>query len=90
MIRDLTANALVSRAQLSVVSPKNMSRADEPVFMRHVNFRGISPVFENARAADERCVVKVDDVEIAVIEHCAELSGVCDGTPGLLRQQWRK
>src|SRR4051812_46401128 len=58
------ADALSTSAPFSPVAPQHVGGADEPVFVRGVEGCRAARQREQSRAADQRCVVKVDDVEI--------------------------
>src|SRR5688572_161839 len=68
-INELTPKALTLITQLAVVAPQHVRWTDEPVLVRHVQLRGVPAVRKDSGSADQRCVVKVDDVEAAVIQY---------------------
>src|SRR4051794_4120615 len=66
------AQALAARTSLAIMAPEHMSRADEPVLVRHVQLQRGSGT-QHAGPSDQRYVVKVDDVECAFAEDAPDL-----------------
>jgi hypothetical protein len=85
-INQLTAKALSLIAELAVVPPQHVRWTNKPVLVRHVQLGRVSTVGENAGSADKGRVVKVDDVEAAVIENRPEAARIRHWPACLLSQ----
>ena len=69
------------------MAPEHVRRADEPVLVRRVQLRRVGRTTSAAGTADEREVVKVDDVERAAVEDPAQGRAVHDRAARLLRER---
>src|SRR5665647_79249 len=87
MILNLATHAIRLRADFSLVSPKDVRWTDEPMLMRRVDAKRVAAESENARPANERSVVEIDDVE-TVIEQLRKSVTLKNWSPCLLNDQW--
>jgi len=80
-----TANTLTSRADLTLVAPQDVSRANQPVLMSRVQLDPPT-VGQDPGTTYQGHVVEVNDVE-TTFEDASYAPTVCDGPSGLLGGQ---
>ena len=77
-------------ARLLVVLPEQVHRADEPVLVRRHDPDRLPAHLQDAGTADERDVVKMNDVDVERIKRRAEFLGLEEGATGHLGGQRRE
>src|SRR5437773_1582038 len=87
-IHELTPGARETRADFAVELEEDVRRAQQPELVHRVKLDGAAKL-EQARAADERDVVEVNDVEAAG-EDLADAAGLEERVPGLLGGERRQ
>ncbi len=80
------AQALARIAQLAVVAPEHMGRADQPMLVRLVDLQARAQR-QHARPAHQRDVVVPDDVVMPVLHDLRDPAAVDQVAPGLLRHE---